>query len=89
MRKTIQTEAYRRLIGRLADRRRQLRLHQEDVARTLGVARSWVGKVEQCDLRLDVVQLSRLCRCYGLKAWRLVREMEDELPDEGSSSANT
>ena len=32
---------------------------------------------------MDVVQLARVCRQYGLKAHRLLRRMEEELPEEG------
>jgi transcriptional regulator with XRE-family HTH domain len=73
--KTISNPAYDRLISRLRQRRRDLNLKQEDVARRLGVCRTWIGKMEQKERRLDVVELYRLCQVYGLP-WT---DMEDIL----------
>jgi len=85
MKKTIHDRAYGALVATLRDSRRCRGLRQEDVARRLGVTRTWVTKIEQRELRLDVIQLVRLCRIYGLSAHRLVRELEEELADSDSS----
>lgn len=66
------------------DRLRQARisrgLTQRDVAEQVGRRRAWVGKIEQCELRLDVVALVRVARAFGLKASNLVEELEEEEP---------
>lgn len=46
----------------------------------MGRKRAWVGKIEQCELKLDVVGLVRVARACGLKASNLVEELEEEEP---------
>ena len=84
MEKAIYHAGYRRLVGKLRDARTRCGLLQSDVAAKLGVARTWVSKVETCELRLDVLGLVRLCRVYGVSVQRLVRELEGELSDDDS-----
>ena len=66
--KTIHDPHYIHLIERLVARRHELGLTQEQVTQRLRVPRTWMGKVEQCERRLDVLETWRLCRLYGLKA---------------------
>ena len=47
------------------------------------MSRQWLTKIEQCELRLDLVHLIVMCRVYGLKAHELVQKMEEEPSDEG------
>jgi len=46
----------------------------------VGRKRAWGGKIEQCELKLDVVCLVRVARACGLKASNLVEELEEEEP---------
>jgi transcriptional regulator with XRE-family HTH domain len=64
--KTIYDDRYRRLIDRLRSRRLELGLTQEQVARQLKVPRTWPGKIEQCERRLDLLEAWNLCRLYGI-----------------------
>ena len=82
MMKTIYSPAYRRLVAQLCRHRAGKGLRQEDVARRLGFTRHWISKVESCQLRLDVVQLVRICRVYNVSAWPLARRLEKELSEE-------
>ena len=61
---------------------------QRKVGSRLRVARSGVGKVENFDLRLDLLQFVRLCRLYGLEASRLLEEMEEGPSEEDGSSTS-
>lgn len=81
MQKTIYTPAYRELIHRLRDRRVALGLSQRAVARSLHMQRSFITKVEMSESRLDVCQLVRFCRLYGLCAPKLVRQLEGEMSE--------
>jgi len=85
--KTIYDPAYRRLIGRLKQIRQEKQLRQVDAAKQLHRSRKWLGKIESHDLRLDVLCYVRLCKAYGIKASRLISEMEKEEPsdDDGFS----
>lgn len=38
-----------------------------DLATKLGVPHSFVGKVEQCERRLDLVEFIQYCDCLGVK----------------------
>ena len=86
MRKSIHEPVYQNLIASLRAARINRGLRQEVVARRLGVGRTWIVKVEQCELRLDVLQLVRLARVYGLAAHGLVETVEKGLSDPDSPS---
>ena len=84
--KTIYHPAYAHLVQTLQDARQHLRLSQAAVARAVGMRRQWVSKIENCDLRIDVLMLVRLCRIYRIPAAKLVRQMEEELSLEDDFS---
>lgn len=86
MQKTIYSPIYRGLIDHLRQTRKKQKLRQEDVGRKLGVSRHWIQKVETHQVRLDVVQFVILCRVYRADPSRLIRQLEEELPDEGDPS---
>ena len=48
-------------------------------------SRKWLGQIETHDLRLDVLCFVCLCKAYGIKASRLIRELEEE-PSEDDGS---
>ena len=68
MKKTIyssENEAIRRW---LIKRRNEKKLTQRDVGKLLKVPHSWVGKVEQGERKLDVIEYVRLCDVLGIDA---------------------
>lgn len=75
--KTIYDPAYRSMVANLRAARLRRRLRQEDVAIKLGVTRTWVAKVEMCEICLDILQMVHLAHVYGLRAYELVREVEE------------
>ena len=81
MNKAIYTPAYRAMIGRLRLRRASLGLSQWDVARKLGVHRTWISRVEMCELTLTAVALIWICRAYGLSAAKMLQRLEHELAE--------
>lgn len=64
--KTIYSYHYTKLIHVLRSRRLELGLTQEQVAVELHVSRTWIGKVEQRERRLDLLETWHLCRLYGI-----------------------
>jgi transcriptional regulator with XRE-family HTH domain len=50
----------------LKRRRRELGLTQAQVAQKLQRSRTWVGKVEQRERRLDVIEVQQLCDLLGM-----------------------
>jgi len=73
MTKTIHHPSYVAMIRELRRRRIELGLTQRDVAKKLGVAASWVSKVETCERRLDFIETVDLCRLYRIKLGDLAR----------------
>ena len=55
---------YRYFLERLREARRGASLRQEDVAKHMGRAQSWVSKIEIGELRVDFVELVYLSRLY-------------------------
>jgi transcriptional regulator with XRE-family HTH domain len=78
--KTIYEDAYKNMVDELKKGRKKSCLTQADTAKRLGFSRQWIHKVESCEIRLDVFQLVRFCHVCGLKAYDLVRRMEEGVP---------
>ena len=74
--KEIYNERYRELFASFKDVRKNLGMTQAEVAGKTGRGRTWVAKIECCELRLDVLHLVKLCRVYKLKARDVVGRME-------------
>lgn len=58
-------------------------LTQEDVAKDLGRAQSFVSKYEKGERRLDVVDFIRLCEVLCINPYYLIRELRKELKKRG------
>ena len=80
MTKMIHCDAYRTLIKALRKLRVDRGLRQADVGAKLGLSADWVGKIENGEIRLDILHLVLLCRVYEVKADVLVRSFEEGLP---------
>lgn len=80
MQKAIYDPAYRKAIERLKRTRKHRQLTQDHVARQLGFSRTWLSRVECCELKIDVLHLIRLCQAVRLSASELRRDIEKELP---------
>ena len=61
MQKTLHTKEYKRLTSWLKSKRIERGLTVRELADKLGVAHSFVGKVEQCERRLDIVEYVNYC----------------------------
>ena len=83
--KTIHHPAYIQVITALRDARHAAGLTQAQAAARIGMSRVWIGKIECCELRLDVLHFAALCRAYGLRPARLMRGLGEELSDEDGS----
>jgi transcriptional regulator with XRE-family HTH domain len=67
MEKTQHTSEYKKLTAALRKAREAARLTQAEVAEELGVYASFVSKVESGERRVDVIELKRFCRVYGIE----------------------
>jgi transcriptional regulator with XRE-family HTH domain len=77
--KQIYNEGYRKLILALKSARKRLGYTQEAAAVRIGVKRTWVNKIESCELRLDLLHLISVSKAYGLNAKKLIELMEKDL----------
>ena len=66
MSKTLHAPEYRKLIEWLKSVRAERGLTMRELAAKLGVPHSYVGKVEQCERKLDVLEYLRYCQALGL-----------------------
>jgi len=62
MEKTIHSNSYRLLMAWLKAERKRQGLTMREVTERIGVAYTWVTKVENCERRLDVAEYVRYCR---------------------------
>ena len=74
--KSTHTAAYRRLLSALKLARRRAGLTQLQAARRLGRYQSFVSKVETGERRLDVVELSLICKAYRQDLIRFIWSLE-------------
>lgn len=73
MDKSQHSRAYRRLTRGLRAAREAAGLTQAEVAARLGAYASYVSKVESGERRVDVVELTELCKVYGADLVALLR----------------
>jgi transcriptional regulator with XRE-family HTH domain len=64
--KSIHSTQYQMLISWLKDAREAQGLTMRDLAKKLEVPHSFVGKVEQCERRIDVIEYMAYCRALEL-----------------------
>ncbi|WP_417879701.1 helix-turn-helix domain-containing protein [Vibrio sp.] len=67
MKKTLFTPEYAKLIEWLKEARAERGLTMRELAVKLDVPHSYVGKVEQCERKLDVLEYVRYCEALGVK----------------------
>ncbi len=63
---SIHSKDYRELIARLKDARIKANVTQGEVAKKLNKQQSFVSKVENCERRLDVLELGKFAKVYGV-----------------------
>ena len=66
MLKTIHTPEYSELLEWLRVHRKTKGLTMRDLAKRLDVHHSWIGKIEQGERRLDVVEYLRICKALKI-----------------------
>ena len=75
MRKSSQSEIYRRLTQALREARATSGLTQVDVAKKLGKPQSYVAKYEQGERRIDIAELVDISRALGIDPARLFKRI--------------
>jgi transcriptional regulator with XRE-family HTH domain len=74
--KAIYCPGYRALVARLRGARLNAGLTQSEVAARMGRCRTWVAKIESCELECGILDLMGFCRVYGLDVRDVIGSME-------------
>ena len=80
---------YEKIVKRLKQLRKNLKISQNEVADILGKFPSYISKVENGKRRLDVIEFAELLEIYKVDVdefLRSVREMDEEKDKNSSSS---
>lgn len=80
MAKSLNDPRYRAMIKQLVALRHAADLTQRDVAERLAEPRSFVSKIEQCQQRLDPVQLVDWLRAVGADERKFLVDMLKDIP---------
>lgn len=70
---------YRVLIECLKDYRNQSKMTQAELATILGCSQAYISKYEQCQKRLDVIEVRKICLALGISLLEMVTEFEERL----------
>lgn len=66
LKKSKYSKQYERLLAGLRDARLEANLTQTQVGKKFGAHASFVSKCESGERRIDVVELARFCKLYGV-----------------------
>ena len=56
---------------------------QQELSTILGCSQSYVCKYEQCQKRIDIMELRKICLALGVNLIVLIQEFEERLNTEG------
>ncbi len=56
---------------------------QQELSTILGCSQSYVCKYEQCQKRIDIIELRKICLALGVNLIVLIQEFEERLNTEG------
>jgi transcriptional regulator with XRE-family HTH domain len=62
--KSIHTQEYREIISKLIYSRKKVGLTQIEVADLLNCSQSYISKIENCQIRIDLIQLKVFAELY-------------------------
>jgi len=80
--KAIYDSRYRELLAHICATRRGRGMTQSELGRRMRLSRQTVQKIESCEVRLDLIRYVTLCRILGLKAGRLLGQMEESSDED-------
>jgi len=75
--KTIYSVEYFDLLLMLRKKRLDANLSQKELAKRLNVKRSFVGKTERGERRIDVIELQAVCRALGIDFIEFMIELQE------------
>ena len=75
--KTLYKDEYADLLLLLLRKRLDAQMTQAEVCKKLGTPRSFIGKVERGERRLDVIEVQAICRVLGVDFIELMIELQE------------
>ena len=78
MTKTIFDLKYRAVIAQLKTTRLRRGLTQTQLGQAIGLSRNWLGKIELCELKLDILRFCWLCKALELDPSRLIKQLDTD-----------
>lgn len=79
MDKSIHTRQYRMLIGLVREEREKQQITQEHLASMLGVQQAVVSKIENCERRIDLLELRQICQALGISLIDIINKFEERI----------
>lgn len=70
---------YRILIDCLRECRLQSKMTQQELADQLGCSQAYVSKYEQCQKRLDIIEVRKICAVLGVDLIDFIKDFEERL----------
>lgn len=79
MDKSIHTRQYRQLIGLVREERERQQITQLQLAETLGVQQAVISKIENCERRIDILELRQICLALGVSLVDIINKFEERV----------
>ncbi len=88
MQKTIYDEAYRTIIHKIKDRRRELNYTQEDLALKIGKNQKFISRIEIYAQKLDIVELYEICSLLELDIISIIEKFKKEINERNGKESD-
>jgi len=62
--KSIYSKEYKVILCKLARARKESGFTQTEIAKKLGTPQSFISKIENCERRLDIIELKKIAKIY-------------------------
>ena len=82
MPKSAFTEAHKIAIETLTNARKEVAMHQADLAKALGKDQSFISNIERGQRRVDMIEFYAICQVLNVDSAGLYAEIVQKLPKE-------
>ncbi len=82
MQKSIYSDEYAVFARRLRQARLTAGLKQTELAARLGKPHSYISRIENRHIRVDVIELKEICETLGISFRQFVNDLADDLSQE-------
>ena len=79
MKKSIYKNENNILIDLLYSLRLKARLKQSELAQRIGVPQSFISKIENGQRRIDIIELNKICKIFGITLTEFIQQFEERI----------